>query len=1150
MRSVSSEELPQISRTLPVNIGYFESTSHTQSEMQSEYQLPTLCTEKQGSELMEHTHIVQEFPQVSGTESDSSVQIETLNINFPKDIPLSCARNVACKHRTSVHVQSEFDLTQLFPEIVPVQCTKPSHLPVEKTLCVNVSEVDSLPLETSVKTPELLMKPRITNTVAVQMNGGLMLNTDLLSHKHAGLTSSHIANGNESLSNIINPEEITVECKSLQTASSNCTHTADSKGGYQVENGVEVISEVSMQENPLQRTENFKFHSELKNEIQAAPDQETHVNTFTMLPHEETMIELLPRKKTGKLSIKNEIGARVEQGADSKKFEGSKTIAETDLISNIPKFSSPDKMGKTRVASPTSPFSVKQRSTTDHSSKLEDNGDSLYDYKWTVNRPGEPVFIAIEDIMMPVPSEQLETTISGDGKRSLVWPIDSVHVSHNPEEGEYLESPTNCFADDIFKPPCAQNDKNAIRMLVHERDFDDGIEVNDCVEDSSRYSLQEIAESIGQLVSDVEMDEAQLMKHLSCFQNPVVKSSDAHENNDAVSEHLESDIISNIAVTQYEKGQKQEHFENSRPVRAEVKLLVKTCDTGKEAIEIRSMKEYLDIEVAYGQEDSSSLHVTDLKASTYMLENFQEQLDLPQNFESSAKSIPLKLMQSSSEFTNDECVLHPYEVLENDSFKLKVFENIQLGSDFSKKVVPMPSTDNIEQGHTSLTSERWQEHNLKFFHLSHDGKMLDDTAIQKLKTPKQGEQEKMQLQRIQRLFIRSPNLTLSEPLNMLPSEGSMRQQSSAAKIKPHEIKKLLIRSQNYEDFITFPIVTSSSSLPSDLKPLSIIPTPPPQHLPKTKLFENLPTVPLSSDEDLMSPSHLSQNISLKNIFFSFLPIDDISDIPGSSNSCTYFARWWSLPSVAVRTGSSSSSNIPLSGATFSYPLTRAVSMPCLQHPVCPVATEVHATHVSSSHSSDAEPKDWGSLHGDEDESSLIMQSSSDPNQTNLLSSAPVSLSSRSGILSVFGQPNFSLPRLSGSSRRNLMSKLSSSPSSSLSSLHTERIIPHMSSDLYRFDGRKSLNAFNSMSLNNYQSLIETSPRPARSPRQCRCNQKSDMDTLTCPQTTPANTQSKLDPWYLQTEFLLSPVVIPSGYCAWVQTPDQQTYSRGKEGVDF
>jgi hypothetical protein len=45
-------------------------------------------------------------------------------------------------------------------------------------------------------------------------------------------------------------------------------------------------------------------------------------------------------------------------------------------------------------------------------------------------------------------------------------------------------------------------------------------------------------------------------------------------------------------------------------------------------------------------------------------------------------------------------------------------------------------------------------------------------------------------------------------------------------------------------------------------------------------------------------------------------------------------------------------------------------------------------------------------------------------------------------------------------------------------------------------------------------------------------------------------QGILDPWYLQTDFLLSPVVIPSGYCAWVPTPDQQIYSRGKNGADF
>jgi hypothetical protein len=1098
--------------------------------MRCEFQLPELCSQKQGSELMEHTHTLQEVPQANDTESDSSVEIETLNINFPKDVPLTFVRSIGNKHRTGVHVQSDFDLTQFVAETLPMQSTKPCPMPV------NVSEVDSLLFETSVKTPELLLKPRMTNTMAAQTKRESLLSTDLLSHEHTGLISSEVASADESVSYVTNPEEITFECKNLQTDASNGTETAVSRGGSRLENGAEqVISEFSMQENLLETNPNFEFHSELKNEIQAAPIPETHVNIFTVLPHEETMIELLPRKKTGKIFINNEIRARVEQGADSKTFESSTNlqsslakIAGTDLINSIPKSVSPDnKMGKTRLMSPKSPVPVKQTNATKHSSKLQHKGDSLCDYNW----PDEPFLLVAEDIMMPIAAAQLETTNCGDSKWSDVWPIDSVHNSHNLEERECLLSPTNCFTDD------AQIDKKAVQMLVHESDFDD---------DSSRHSLHEIEESIGQLVSDVEMDETQLMKHLSCFQNPVVRSLDAHENDDVISENLESEsTICSTAVTKSEKPWKQGHIENSRPVRAEVKLLVKTCDTGKEAIEIRSVKEYWDTDVAHGQADSS-VYVSDLKPPTCMLESFQEQIDLPQNFELSAKNIPVNLMQSSSEFTNDERVLRSHELSENESLKLKRFENIQLGSDLSRNVEPASSLGNSEQGYTS---ESWQDHNTKFFHLSRDDKLLDDAAIQKQKTSKQGDQEDKNSQQIQRLFIRSPNLTLSEPLNMLPSEGNTKQQSSAAKIRPHEIKKLLIRSSNYEDFITFPIVTPPPSLPSDLKPLSIIPTPPPQHLPKTKLFENLPKVPLASHEDLRSLSSLSQNISPKDIFFSFLPIDDISDIPDGLNSCISFARWLSMPSVAVTTCSSSSSTILLRGTTLPHPLTRAVSMPSLQNPVCPIAVELDEARVSSYHRSDAELKDWASLHSAEDEPSLIVQSSSAPSETNSLSSVPVSTVSRSDTLPVFGQPNFSLLRSSGFSRSHHMKFFSSpSSSSSSSSLHTEVIAPHTSPNLYQYNGRKSPNAFNSMSSNNCPSLTTTSRRSSGSPRQC--NHKSDMNTLTCARTILSNTQGELDPWYLQTEFLLSPLVIPSGYCAWVPTPDQQRYSRGKEGVNF
>lgn len=1131
MRLITSEQLPHIPRTLPLNVGHSEGTFYTQSEMKCEFQLPTFCSQRQRSEFMQQTHTVQGFSQANDTESDLSVEIETFNINFPKEVPLSFRRSVANRQRTSFHIQSEFDLTQFFPEIVSCPTTKPCQLPVEKTVPVNVSEVGSLPLETSVETVGLLTKPRVTTTVAAQTNRGLMLITDLLSNEHAGSVSSQLASGDKSINYIVNPAEITVECKNLQTAASNYKDTAVSKDGSQLGDIVDqVISEESMQENLLETTQNFKFHSELKNEIQAGPIPETHVNVFTVLPHEETMIELLPRKKTGKLGIKNEIHAGLGPSAYNKKFESSTNVQnfhdavqQDDLISSIPESKSPDDLGKTNVVSPTLPLFVKQRNATKHSSKPEENDNPLWHNNWQM----------------------------ANGKWCNMWPIDSVHISHNPEKSGCPILPTNCSTNDVFKSPCAQNDNTAVQMLVHESDFDEDIEVNDFVDDNPRHSLNEIEETIGQLVSDVEMDETQLLTHLSFLENPVVKSSGAHENDDVICENLESEnTISSTAITQYEEPRKQRHFENNRPLRAEVKLLVKTCDTGKEAIEIRSMKEYLDVEVVHGQEDSPSMYTTDLKASTCVLESFQEQPGIPQNLEPSAKHIPVKLMQSSSEFTNDESIFHSHELSQNGSLKLKIFENIKLGSDLSKNIEPVSSLRDLKQGYTSVTSERQQEHNMeKYCHLSHDGKLLDDSTIQKPKTPKQREQEDKQLQRIQRLFIRSPTLALSEPLNMLPSEGSTKQQSSATKIKPHEIKKLLIRSPNYENFITFPIVTPPSSLPSDLNPLSIKPTPPPQHLPKTKLFENLPRVPLASDEDLRFVSPLSQNISRQNIFFSFLPIDGISDIPDSSNSCTPLARWLSMPSLAVGTGSPSSSTIPLSETTLSHPLTRVVSMPSLQHPVYPITTELHETYVSSSHSSDAEPKDWTSARGDEDETSLIMQSSSGTNQTNSPSSVPVSTFSRPDILAIFGQPNSSLPRSPGSYRKHHMKKSVSSPSSS-SSLHTEIVVPHISPNFSRYRGRKSPNLFNSMSLNNCPDLTKTPPRSSGSSKQCRCSQNSNMSTLSCSRRTLSNTQGESDPWYLQTEFLLSPVAIPSGYCTWVPTPDQQTYSRGKEGVNF
>lgn len=71
--------------------------------------------------------------------------------------------------------------------------------------------------------------------------------------------------------------------------------------------------------------------------------------------------------------------------------------------------------------------------------------------------------------------------------------------------------------------------------------------------------------------------------------------------------------------------------------------------------------------------------------------------------------------------------------------------------------------------------------------------------------------------------------------------------------------------------------------------------------------------------------------------------------------------------------------------------------------------------------------------------------------------------------------------------------------------------------------------------------LHKSPGTIRKHRQ---NHTSRVNTTACFQPPSSNMQGILDPWYLQTDFLLSPVVIPSGYCTWVPTPDQQMYSRG------
>jgi hypothetical protein len=1255
---------------------------------------------------MTQVGIVQELLTSTDTESDSSVEIETFNINFSKQVPLSFRKSEAKEHRSSMHIQPESDLYNFFPEVIPLQAatdnlhTKSSQLPVGRTVLRKVSEVDSLPSDAYVDISEPLMKPRTTSKIT-QANRELMLTTDVLSNQDIELLSPRVASDDKPVKDVVNPEEIIVESKELQTVGSNFTEPAISRGGAQVEEleaaVKQILSEVSVQGSLLEATENLKFLSELNNEVHEAPITETHVNIFTVQPHEEAVIELLPRKKT---YARNEDQVNSEQGADSLVLESPinlvslhDVVQQPDLISHIAESETTDELNVTKVVSPTPvKCSVKQRDAAQHYNNSEENSDHLR----SNNCPDELSVLVADDIMLPMSSGQIETMHSVDDKWSNILHFDSfVHIYDNPEERKCMDLPRYWSTADIFRSPHAQNDKNTVQKTIHVSDFDDDVEVDVFNEDNPKHSLHVLEETVSQLVSDVEMDETQLLKYLSCLENAGVKSPKPSDEDVLRNGNLELEkTMSNTASTQYESPQNQGPLEDNRSIRAEIKLLVKTSDTGKEAIEIRSMREYLDMEVAHGQEDMPSMFRADLKASRDMLKNFQEQVNLSHNFELLDKHTPLKLNQSSG-FKNDESLQLSHELLQSDpSLNIKIFEEITTGNDLSKNVECVPAVHYLKQAYASVPSEYQHHSTEKPFLWPHDVKLLNDSAtqepkthkkwqqknilngnkqqsvycqdqkhvhyqsvkeesckysqeqemkqqmreirsdnlemkmeeteqsakcppkiqsvkeekhIQKMKQPQnscemrttgryqetvghqpsmmeqiqilqeqkieetaettqgkchlrkfrhkpkqqEGKEENSQLQQIQRLFIRSPDFVLSEPLNMLRSDGSTKQQnssfvdvSSSTKERSHQIKKLLVRSVDSENHITFPVVSPPASLPSDLLPILITPSPPPQQLPKTRLFENLPQVPLASEEDLRSLSPLSQNIPFQNIFFSFLPMDDQPDISHGSNMYTSPTHCFSMPSLIVR---ASSSTISLSGKPLSSSLTRVASMPSLQDPMSPIISKLHEPCVSSSHNSDAEPKDWAFLLDNEDEPSL-MQGSLNTSQINSPSSMTVSTFRRSDTFPSFWQPNSSPPRSPGSSRRCQ----SKSHFSSFSSLHSEVLIPCRSPAFYRHHGRTSPNIFDSVSSDYCPNpAITTQPTSPGTPRKDRHNQISHVNTVTtCSQTPTSNAQAISDPWYLQTEFLLSPSVIPSGYCTWVSTPNQQTYSRGKEGVDF
>jgi hypothetical protein len=1255
---------------------------------------------------MTQVGIVQEILPSADTESDSSVETETFNIIFSKQVPLSFRKSEAKEHRSSVHIQPQFDLFQFFPETIPLQATdilntKPSQLPMERTVLGKVNKVDLLPSDAYAEISEPLMKP-ISTSIITQTDRELMLTTDVLSNQDTMLVSPQLASGDKTVKGV-NPEEIIVESKELQTVGSHFTDPAVSRSGAhmeELEDAVkQILSEVSVQGNLLEATENFRFLSELRNEVHESPTTETHVNIFTMQPHEEAVIELLPRKKT---CARNEYQVNPEKGADDIVLESPinresvhDVVQQPDLNSHIAEPETTDKLNVTKLMSPTLvPFSVKQSDAAQHCNKSEEISDSFQ-----FNNCPDKLSVPLADgTMLPMSIGQTESTHSVDDKWSNILPIISFpHISDNPEEGKYMNLPTYWSTGDIFRSCHAQSNKNDVQKTVPISDFDDDIEVDVFDEDNPRHSLHELEETVSQLVSDVDMDETQLLKHLSCLENAGVNSSKPSDKDVSQNDNLElHKTMSNTANTQYESPQKQGPLEDNRSIRAEIKLLVKTSDTGKEAIEIHSMREYSDMEVAHRQEDTPSMFRADLKASHNMLKNFQEQVNLPHNLESLDRDITVQLKKSST-FKNDESIQLSHEPLQSDpSLNIKICEEITIGNYISNNAECVPSVYDLKQAYTSVPSEhqhqateahflwlhdellndfatqepqtqnKWQQKNIlkvlegnkqqsmsnpdqqdeqyqsvkeESHKYSQEQKIkqqmreigsnnlemkIEETEkhakyppktqsikegkyIKKIKQPQngcemrtvgryqqkaahqqsmaeqtqtlqeqksetaektqdknqlgkprykpeqqEGKEENRQLHHIQRLFIRSPDFVLSEPLNMLPPDVSTKQQnssavdvSSAIKERSHQIKKLLVRSVDSENCITFP-----SSLPSDRLPVLISPSPPPQQLPKTRLFENLPQVPLASEENLRPVSPLSQNIPFQNIFFSFLPMDDQSDISDNLSLYTPPTHCLSMPSLTVR---ASSSTMSLSGKHLSSSLTRVASMPSLQDPMSPIITNLHEPCLSSSHNSDTDPEHWASLLDNKDEPSLIMQGSLNTSQINSPSSVAGSTCCRSDTFPSPWQPYFSPPRSPDSSRRHH----SESPFSSFCSYPSEVLIPHKSPALYRHYERTSPDMLDSLSSDCCSNRVITTPprspgthhRPHRT--QHRYNQISHVNALTtCSQTPSSDAQAISDPWYLQTEFLLSPSVIPSGYCTWVSTSNQQAHSRGKAGVDF
>jgi hypothetical protein len=1299
MKLMPSGQPPQMSGTLSASVGSSDTTLHTQSENKCKFQLLTPPNQSQDSKAMKQVDVKELSPAVD-TESDSSIEAETFNISFSKEVPLD-VRSEARNHRSSVHMQPEFDLIQFFPEILPWQSTDIlnstySYLPVDRCIHKNVSEVDCLPPQVYIETSEPVVEPRMVT----ETNSPLMQLREVLSNKDTGLLASQLESGDKHISDTVNPEKLMIVPKESQIISSGFTDAAVTKGGVHFDDlettGEQILSEVSVQDKISDETAKFEFHSELKNEVQAAPVLKTHVNILSVLPHEETVIELLPRKHTGKICADNEVEVKSEQGTGNNISENCAdfinvcdAVQPADLINLFTEPESARKLDEKKVVSLASvPHSVEQRDVTKNSDVYEDGSDTLYDYQWAGNCPDEP-FVQATDDMLPMSSGHLESEICRDSEWLNMWPIDSViQISDSSKESECMVFPTDWHIDP-FISSYAHSDRNSLEMPNHASEFDDDIETNLFDEDNPRHSLHELEETVSQLVSDVEMDESQLLKNLSCLESAVIKHSQSNEAVVLQNDNLESEkTVSNTASTKYESSQKQEPFEDSKPIRAEVKVLVKTSDTGKEVIEIRSMREYLDTEVTLGRLDTPSVFRADLKPSIGMSKNIEEHENVPQKLELPEKHVPLKFPQSSSGFRIDKNVRLSHELLQNDIPKTNMFQNVHTENGMSKNSECVPPVHDLNKTYSSILPEHQQHLIQKLFVLPYD-RLLDDSAVQKPKMYKERqrkhthkayeqqefccedqqheqywstkqshkyrqkqetgrelkefessdlemnvednrenaklspeiqnikhtedtkepqkvckagtdgkcqkvmghqqsvigqtqifqelkEEEKFptihpggqhrnlkekpkseqkredrQFHQIQRLFIRSPDFTLSEPLNMLSSEISNKKQSAAVKEQSQHIKKLLVRSADFEDHVTFPVITPPSSLPTDLRPLSITPSPPPQQLPKTKLFENLSKVRLGSEEDLQPVSPFSLNSSPQNLFFSFLPMDDMSDMSGESNIYPSLTGWLSMPSLVMEPVGPSSSTIPVNGTTLSSCLTRVASMPSLQDPISSLHIPHNESSLSSSHRTDEVPKAWATLLDDGNETSLIMQHFPYTSQTSSPSLLPLSTIPRQDTLTPFWQQNSSSHLSPGSTRRHCGKTFFSSPSSTFSSHYSETAIASRSPICSRHLGRNFPGILNSSSSHYVpKPIVKSLPKSPVRLRKHRNNHMSHMNTLTCFQPPSSNMQGILDPWYLQTDFLLSPVVIPSGYCTWVPTPDQQMYSRGKEGADF